>query len=52
MREGDADVNAAVACSFLEAKYGYSVIPKRYIKVCITKICWIKSLRDSWTCSL
>lgn len=29
---GDADTNAAVACSLLGAKYGYSTIPERYIK--------------------
>lgn len=28
---GDADTNAAVACSLLGAKYGYSHIPKYYI---------------------
>lgn len=29
---GDADTNAAVACSLLGAKYGYSSIPARYIE--------------------
>lgn len=29
---GDADTNAAVACSVLGAKYGYSSIPQRYIE--------------------
>ena len=29
---GDADTNAAVACSLLGAKYGYSSIPTRYIE--------------------
>lgn len=29
---GDADTNAAVACSILGAKYGYSSIPKEYIE--------------------
>ena len=28
---GDADTNAAVACSLLGAKYGYSSIPTQYI---------------------
>lgn len=28
---GDADTNAAVACSLLGAKYGYSAIPQKYI---------------------
>lgn len=28
---GDADTNAAVACSLLGAKYGYSAIPAQYI---------------------
>jgi ADP-ribosylglycohydrolase len=29
---GDADTNAAVACAILEAKYGYSSLPKEYIE--------------------
>lgn len=29
---GDADTNAAVACSLLGAKYGYSSIPSQYIE--------------------
>jgi ADP-ribosylglycohydrolase len=28
---GDADTNAAVACSLLGAKYGYSSIPSKYV---------------------
>jgi ADP-ribosylglycohydrolase len=29
---GDADTNAAVACSLLGAKFGYSAIPSKYIE--------------------
>lgn len=29
---GDADTNAAIACSILGAKYGYSSIPKHYVE--------------------
>ena len=29
---GDADTNAAVACSLLGAKYGYSSIPSKYVE--------------------
>jgi ADP-ribosylglycohydrolase len=28
---GDADTNAAIACSILGAKFGYSAIPNKYI---------------------
>lgn len=34
---GDADTNAAVACSLLGAKYGYNTIPKNYINGLIRK---------------
>lgn len=34
---GDADTNAAVACSLLGAKYGYSAIPQKYIDGLIGK---------------
>ena len=34
---GDADTNAAVACSLLGAKYGYSAIPQKYIDGLISK---------------
>ncbi len=29
---GDADTNAAVACSVLGAKYGFSAFPKKYVQ--------------------
>jgi len=29
---GDADTNAAVACSVLGAKYGFSAIPEKYVQ--------------------
>ncbi len=34
---GDADTNAAVACSVLGAKYGYSSIPAKYINGLVEK---------------
>ena len=34
---GDADTNAAVACSLLGAKYGYHSIPRTYIDGLIKK---------------
>ena len=34
---GDADTNAAVACSLLGAKYGYSKIPRKYIDGLVRK---------------
>lgn len=34
---GDADTNAAVTCSLLGAKYGYSAIPKRYVDGLVRK---------------
>lgn len=34
---GDADTNAAVACSLLGAKYGFSSIPRKYINGLIRK---------------
>ena len=34
---GDADTNAAVACSLLGAKYGYSIIPRKYIDGLVRK---------------
>ena len=34
---GDADTNAAVACSLLGARYGYSAIPQKYIDELIGK---------------
>ena len=34
---GDADTNAAVACSLLGAKYGYSSIPQKYVDGLINK---------------
>lgn len=34
---GDADTNAAVACSLLGAKYGYSTIPQKYIDGLVKK---------------
>lgn len=39
---GDADTNAAVACSLLGAKYGYSAIPQKYIDGLVGKDCLIK----------
>jgi ADP-ribosylglycohydrolase len=35
---GDADTNAAVACSLLGAKYGYSAIPQKYIDGLIRRL--------------
>lgn len=35
---GDADTNAAVACSILGAKYGYSSIPNEYVDGLIHKV--------------
>ena len=34
---GDADTNAAVACSLLGARYGYSAIPQKYIEGLVRK---------------
>lgn len=34
---GDADTNAAVACSILGAKFGYDSIPFKYVKGLICK---------------